>query len=289
MNRREFNRTVTALGFMSFNQLEAATSQFKSGNRAPLLFVGHGSPMNAIKVNTYTKKWQELGNTLQKPNAILCISAHWVTFGKTSVSTAVKPETIHDFGGFPEALFQVQYPSPGAPEIAHDLISLVNTPKIEAEPNYGLDHGTWSILKPMYPLANIPVFQLSIDYSRPPQFHFELGQQLLKLREKGVMIIGSGNVVHNLEKLNFRNPSAQPSDWAIEFDTIISEAISASDYKKVVQFRDLGALATLAHPTYDHFLPLMFILGLVQPTDKITYFNSSFDMGTIGMRSMIFS
>ena len=249
----------------------------------PILFVGHGSPMNAIEDNNFNRSWVELGQNLPRPQAILSISAHWLTKG-TQVTAMPRPRTIHDFGGFPEEFFRQQYPAPGSPELATEIREMDTSNSINQNLNWGLDHGTWSVLKPMFPLADIPVIQLSIDYSKPPQFHYELAKQLGKLRKQGVLIMGSGNVVHNLSQL--RSDEAVP-DWANEFDTKIAQWIETGDDESIVNFLKLGSLAQLAHPTHDHFLPLLYILGLKTKTDIPESFNAEFQLGSISMRSVL--
>lgn len=258
----------------------------KSSDKMPVLFIGHGSPMNAIEDNKYRRSWVELGKELPKPKAILSISAHWITQGSTKVTAMEKPRTIHDFGGFPNELYQQQYPASGSPSLANETIGMVKNPTIKPDSEWGLDHGTWSILLPMYSNADIPVYQLSIDYSKPPQFHFDLAIQLKTLRDKGVLILGSGNIVHNLGALNFSN---EPYDWALEFDSRIKSFIDNSNYQGVVNFQDLGSLAKIAHPSYDHFLPLIYTLALQEKDEVVRYFNDSFDLGSISMRSLVIS
>lgn len=259
---------------------------FKATAKMPLLFIGHGSPMNAIEDNQYRRSWQELGKVLPRPKAILSISAHWLTHGTTKVTTMEKPKTIHDFGGFPDELYQQQYPALGTPRLANETIGLVTNPSILPDLEWGLDHGTWSVLLPMYPNADIPVYQLSIDYSKPPQFHYDLAKQLKALRDKGVLILGSGNIVHNLGALNFSN---QPYDWALEFDSTMQSFIDSSNHQGVIDFQRLGSVSRIAHPSYDHLLPLLYILGLQGKDEVVNYFNESFDLGSISMRSLIIS
>jgi 4,5-DOPA dioxygenase extradiol len=253
--------------------------------RMPLMFVGHGNPMNAILDNSFSRTWKEIGKKLPRPNAILSISAHWITRDGTKVTAMEKPKTIHDFGGFPEELYAQQYSAPGSPQFAQETRQLVASPEIELDYQWGLDHGTWSVLKPMFPLADIPVYQMSLDYRQPPRFHFDLGRQLQKLREKGVLIIGSGNIVHNLAAMKW---NAEPYDWAIEFDKKISGWIEDGDDRAIVEFQNLGKLAAIAQPTHDHFLPLLYILGLRKKTESLEYFNSDFDLSSVSMRSMLF-
>jgi len=249
----------------------------------PMLFIGHGSPMNAIEDNEISRKWAAIGQQLPKPQAILCISAHWLTSG-TFVTSMEKPRTIHDFGGFPAELYQQQYPAPGSPELAESIIRLQHENLIKEDHDWGFDHGSWSVLKNMFPLADIPLLQLSIDYSKPPEFHFGLAQQLNILRERGVLIVGSGNIVHNLRQL--RN-SDDIQDWALEFDTKIANCIESGDDQSVVNFLKMGSVANMAHPTYDHFLPLIYTLGMKSKSDQHEFFNVGFQMSSISMRSVV--
>ncbi|MEY3450939.1 MAG: hypothetical protein RL711_764, partial [Bacteroidota bacterium] len=226
MKRRQFMDTLlTATGSMitlgAF--AESLGKQKNNDLLMPAMFVGHGSPMNAIERNAFSKTWQVEASKLPHPKAILCISAHWYTRG-TFVAISPTPETIHDFGGFPKALFDVQYPAPGAPDLAHFTKDLITSAKVQEDSEWGLDHGTWSILAQMYPMADIPVYQLSIDYTKPAAYHYQIGKELLALRQKGVLIIGSGNIVHNLGMLNFSQPDAA-YDWALEFDEKIKQYI----------------------------------------------------------------
>lgn len=227
-----------------------------------------------------------MGKALPRPQAILSISAHWITKG-TKVTGMSKPKTIRDFGGFPKALFDAQYPAPGTPEFANLTKELVTHSHIQSDDSWGLDHGTWSVLLPMYPLADIPVYQLSLDYDQPPAYHYEIGKQLNKLRDKGVLIIGSGNLVHNLGKVDWSGGN-KVYDWALEFDTKFTEWIKKGDHASVMNYQKiLGNTATMAHPSYDHLLPLFYILGLQQKNEHVTFFNDKFEMGSISMRSML--
>ncbi len=248
------------------------------------MFVGHGTPMNAIVQNDFHKKWQSLGSQLPEPQAILVISAHWLTNKLTKVTAMSTPKTIHDFGGFPQELFEQQYPAPGSPEMAKLTVNEIHSTVVHEDMEWGLDHGTWSVLKPMFPEAQIPVYQLSIDITKPIEFHYKLGKELRALRRKGVLIIGSGNIVHNLSKLEY---GKRPYDWAIDFDEKIKQFIDNRDFESVVNFHKLGNLTKLAHPTYEHLLPLMYTLGAIEDKESIEYFNDSFDLGAISMRSLL--
>ena len=276
---------------------QAGITALRPSARMPVLFVGHGSPMNAIEDNAYRRSWQQLGQQLlaraERPQLVLCISAHWITQGQGSWLTGMaQPRTIHDFGGFPDALFAQQYPAPGAPVVAQQLASQLHMPHsqqalgVDAD-GWGLDHGTWSVLKPMFPAADIPVVQLSIDYRRPSAEHFALGQQLQALREHGVLIVGSGNVVHNLRALQRTQSPLQAYDWAIEFDQMVTGLVERGDLARLGDFQQLGTVAQMAHPTYDHYLPLLYAAGAVHPGEVAQFFNADFQMAAISMRSMV--
>jgi len=250
------------------------------------MFVGHGNPMNAIEDNFYHKSWQALGKSLPRPQAILSVSAHWLT-NVTKVTAMSHPKTIHDFGGFPKKLFDQEYPAPGSPEMAAFTKEIVTASHIQSDENWGLDHGTWSVLLPMYPAADIPVFQLSLVYEQSPSYHYEIGKQLSKLRDKGVLIIGSGNLVHNLSAVDWSGGN-KVYDWAQEFDNKFTGWIEKGDHKSILNYQKiLGKTADMAHPSYDHLLPLFYILGLQQKNEKVTFFNDRFDMASISMRSLI--
>lgn len=253
--------------------------------RMPTLFVGHGSPMNAIEDTPYSRGWRELGARLPVPKAILVVSAHWMTRGVTLVHLKDHPVTIHDFGGFPDELFAQRYPAPGAPGYAEATIDLVKNHHIEPDERWGLDHGAWSVLIQMFPKADIPVFQLSIDLSRSPEEHFALAGELKALRERGVMIIGSGNLVHNLRAIAWGGGPAH--DWAEAFDARMAEAIGKGDYKSVVDAPKLGRIAQLAHPTFEHFFPALYPLAVADKADQLSFFNEGIDLGSISMRSFM--
>lgn len=256
-----------------------------SAHRMPVLFIGHGNPMNAIEDNPFTRTWREIGRRLPRPRAILSISAHWLTRSGTKVAAMAQPRTIHDFGGFPKELYEQHYPAPGAPEFAEQTRRLITVPEVTLDYGWGLDHGTWSVLLPMFPLADIPVYQLSIDYSQPPQFHYDLGSQLKALRQRGVLIIGSGNIVHNLPAMR---SGEQPYDWAVEFDRTIAAWIEGGDHHAITDFRTLGSLAAAAQPTHDHFLPLLYVLGVQEKTESLEFFNTAIDLSSVSMRSILF-
>lgn len=264
----------------------AILSDFPDTPRMPALFVGHGNPMNAIIDNDFSRNWQQLGESLPAPRAILCVSAHWMTRGISFVHVKERPRTIHDFSGFPGELFAQQYPAPGAADIAAATIGLVRSTHLKPDDRWGLDHGAWSVLIRMYPKADIPVFQLSLDLTKSPSGHFDLARELKPLREKGVLIIGSGNLVHNLHAIA---PNAHAYDWAEEFDARMTTALEQRDFRSVVEADALGRLTQLAHPTPEHFLPVLYPLGVADTKDELTFFNAAFDMASISMRSFVLS
>lgn len=268
-----------------------ALTALQPSPRMPVLFLGHGSPMNAIEDNAYRRSWQALGAEFgvkyPQPQLILCISAHWLTRGWWLTGMA-QPKTIHDFGGFPRELFDQQYPAPGAPEVAKAISSAITVPPVGLDMSeWGLDHGTWSVLKPMFPKADIPVLQLSMDYSRPPAEHLALGRQLKALRERGVLIVGSGNVVHNLRATRRDSSAMQAYDWAIEFDQMVGQKVEAGDFDALADFQKLGAVAQMAHPTWEHYLPLLHAAGAVAPGESVRFFNASYQAASISMRSVV--
>ena len=273
---------------INLKELSAATESLSKTEKWPVLFVGHGSPRNAIKDNTFTQSLTKLGYKLGKPNAILIISAHWQTEG-TYVSINPKPPVIYDFGGFEDTLYQVKYPAHGQPELAKETATLIKSTKVIHDEEMGLDHGAWTILKFLYPLADVPVFEMSMDYRKSPQIHFNLGQQLQALRKKGVLIIGSGNVVHNLRKADFYNENSQAPDWAIDFDQNLKKQINNRSFQSVINYQSIGSSASLSVPTNEHYLPLLYILGLSDSNDQIEHVIEGFQHGTISMRCILFS
>lgn len=273
-------------GMSTLSALESLGNHLAPSQRMPFMFVGHGNPMNAIEDNIYSQSWHALGKSITRPQAILSISAHWITKG-TKVTTNLKPKTIHDFGGFPKKLFDTEYPVPGSPEMAKLTKELVTYSHIQGDESWGLDHGTWSVLLPMYPAADIPVYQLSLDYDQPPAYHYEIGKQLNKLRDKGVLIIGSGNLVHNLRDIDWSN-SGKVFDWAKEFDSKFTDWMLKGDHASILNYQKLlGKTALMAHPSYDHLLPLFYILGLQQKNEQISFFNEKFEMASISMKSLV--
>jgi len=272
MNTQEFNNEIR---------------ENSNTEKMPVLFVGHGNPMYAISDNKYSKVWREMGKRLVRPKAILCVSAHWLTKG-TYVTMMENPKTIHDFYGFPDELFQVEYPAEGAKEFAGETIEKVKKVIVKEDYEWGLDHGAWSVLMNMYPEANIPVYQMSIDFGKPAAYHYELGKSLSFLRRRGVLIIASGNIVHNLRRVKWEE-NARPFDWAMEFDEIVKKNIEEDKPQVLVDYEKFGESAKLSIPTNDHYLPLMYTLGLREKDDEMEFFNDTVDMGSMSMRSVIFS
>lgn len=291
MDRKSFLKTIALLPLastaMKLNDLDKITSEYGLTENMPVLFIGHGNPMNAITDNIYSQSWAELGQKISMPKAILCISAHWLTNG-TAVTMANPPKTIHDFGGFPDELFAVQYPAPGAVDYAKMAISEITSTKVHEDFSWGLDHGAWSVLRNMYPKANVPVFQMSVDYGKPPIYHYNLAKELSVLRSRGVLIVASGNIVHNLGMVAW-GQAEKKFDWAIEFDAMVEKAIQDNNPAPLINYQKLGKIATMAHPTNDHYLPLMYAVGLRNKKDEFGFFNNTFDLGSISMRSVIFS
>ena len=257
---------------------------FSTSEKMPLLFVGHGSPMNAIEDNEYSREWKKLAAGIPEPKAILCISAHWETKG-TYVTVMEMPKTIHDFGGFPQALFDVQYPAKGDPLLAKEVQQQVTRTKVLNDEKWGLDHGCWSILKCMYPDARIPVIQMSLDYTQNAQYHYDLAKELTRLRHKGVLILGSGNMVHNLGRINWQYPQGG-YDWAEEMNHTFKKLISTNQHKELINYASLGKAALLSIPSPEHYLPLLSILGLKDAKDEVSFFNDKTLMGSLSMTSV---
>lgn len=268
----------------SLQSLKAALPE--QDEKMPVLFIGHGSPMNALEDNEFTRNWQKLAAEIPKPKAILVVSAHWLTDG-TYVSAVQKPETIHDFGGFPKALFDVQYPAPGDPALAKTIAEGVSSTTVGLDGNWGFDHGAWSVARPMYPAADIPMLQLSIDYEKPGEYHYLLAKELATLRKKGVLIIGSGNMVHNLRMVDFSNINAEKGyDWAIEINEVFKKKILDGDHAPLQNYLSLGRAAQLAIPTPDHYWPLLYTLGLQEKGEAATIFNDKAVAGSLTMTSV---
>ena len=287
MKRRTFVKN-SLLGLLAMNHLKDLknlSDTFAShSDKMPLLFVGHGNPMNAIEDNEYSNTWKALPDELPKPQAILCISAHWETRG-TYVTAMQKPKTIHDFGGFPQALFDVSYPVNGDPALAKEIQQVVTTAEVKPNEDWGLDHGCWSVIKRMYPHADIPVIQLSMDYTKPAQYHYNLAKELASLRNKGVLIVGSGNMVHNLGMVNWQNPNGG-YDWAEEMNSTFKKLIAANHHSELINYSGLGRAATLAIPTPEHYFPLLYVLGLKEEKEQVSFFNDKTMMGSLSMTSV---
>jgi 4,5-DOPA dioxygenase extradiol len=272
---------------MNLNDLQNISDHFSNTAKMPVLFLGHGSPTNAIEENQFVQGFRKAASEIPKPNAILCISAHWFTNG-TKVTAMSMPRTIHDFGGFPQALFDVQYPAPGSPELARETAELLKPVFVEEDHSWGLDHGAWSIIRHMYPEADIPVIQMSIDYSKPPQYHFDLAQKLNKLREKGILIIGSGNIIHNLRLIDWRNINTVGAgwDWAVEAREKTNNWLLDGNFKNIIDYHKQGISLQYAVPTPDHYLPLIYTLGLKTTSDELSLFNDELIGGSLSMTSV---
>lgn len=274
---------------MTLKDLYQQANSFASTDKLPLLFLGHGSPMNAIEDNEFSQQWQQLGNSLQKPRAIVCISAHWETKG-TFVTTNSHPETIHDFYGFPKELFAQQYPAAGSPELAKKIIHQIQDKHIEGTDKWGLDHGTWSVMKHIYPKADIPVVQISIDHFKDTAWHFELGRALSFLRSKGVLVVGSGNMIHNLRMIQVPENGFNAEyayDWAFELNDIMKQKINNNELQSLVDYRSLHKDATLAIPTPEHYIPMLYILGMKQEEERVQFFNDKVIAGSLNMTSFV--
>lgn len=248
----------------------------------PVLFVGHGSPTNAIEENEYSRAWADASGSIPRPRAVLCISAHWETDG-TQVTATERPGTIHDFFGFPRRLYEVSYPAPGAPELARRVMETVRGTGVRPDPDRGLDHGAWSVLRRMYPGADIPVVQLSLDRGKESAFHYGLGKELAALRREGILILGSGNIVHNLGLIAWEDTAY---DWAVEFDATMKRLILSGDHDAIVHYPELGRAARLSVPTNEHFLPLLYTLALREKGEGVRFFSDRVTLGSISMRSL---
>lgn len=287
MKRKQFLKSLLLLpagaAAMKLNQFHQSASELPASDRLPVVFIGHGSPMNAIEDNHFTKALASMAERWERPKAVLVVSAHWLTRGGTAVATSPKPETIYDFGGFPDELYQVKYEAPGSPAFAKQVIENVKSIQVHEDHEMGFDHGAWTVLKHIYPAADIPVFQMSIDYSKPPEWHFNLAAELKSLREKGVLILSSGNIVHNLRMVTF-NDFSQKYDWAIEFDEYVKGRISAGDYSSLVNYQNYGRAAQLSVPTNDHYLPMLYSLGLLDKKEEVKFTYEEVLGGSISMR-----
>lgn len=296
MNRKSFIKSLAMLplaGTVSrLSALEQATASFETTELMPVLFVGHGSPMNAIEDNVFSREMKAMGKKLPRPKAILMVSAHWETKG-TYVTAMEKPETIHDFGGFPKELFETQYPAPGSPWLAEETQKTITSTPVGLDYRWGLDHGCWSVTKNLFPAADIPVIQLSLDYSQGPRYHYDLARQLYALRKKGVLIIGSGNMVHNFgyvtlapgHENDFNYPFGH--DWALEANETFKKLILAGEHDALINYKTYSKATSLAAPTPEHYLPLLYTLALKDKTDQISFFNDQAVAGSFTMTSVL--
>ncbi len=291
MKRTDFLKILGLVPFaglgMKLNDLTKVSEAFPLTEKMPVLFLGHGSPMNAIEENEFVKGFRDIAKTIPTPNAIICVSAHWFTKG-TKVTAMEMPKTIHDFGGFPQALFDVQYPAKGSPSLAQETKILLSPTAVELDEKWGLDHGAWSVIKHLYPEANIPVIQLSIDYNKSPQQHYELAQQLSSLRNKGILIIGSGNIIHNLRMVDFANAHKDNYgyDWAVEARLTINNYLLEGNYQPLIEYHKQSKAFQLAIPTPDHYLPLIYSLGLQEKGESVQLFNDKLLAGSLSMTSL---
>jgi 4,5-DOPA dioxygenase extradiol len=272
---------------MKINEINNMTNSFNNTEKMPVLFLGHGSPMTAIEENEFVTGFRNIGKTIPKPNAILCVSAHWETKG-TFVTAMEKPRIIHDFGGFPQALFDVQYPASGSPELAKETKSLIQKTDVGLDDKWGLDHGAWTVIKHLYPNANVPVIQMSLDYIQAPQYHYDLAKELSSLREKGILIIGSGNMVHNLGMIDWEklNEIDYGYNWALEANEKMKRFILSNDHQQLINFKSQGKAFQLAIPTPEHYLPLLYALALKEENENITFFNDKPVGGSLTMTSV---
>ncbi|SNS48222.1 4,5-DOPA dioxygenase extradiol [Tropicimonas sediminicola] len=265
--------------------LQSLRDRLHASDRLPVVFLGHGNPMNAIEDTAYSRSWSDLGRTLPRPQAILVVSAHWMTKGTTLVDVSAMPRIIHDFYGFPQELYAQQYPAPGNPELARDVVALLSSHHAQEDDSWGLDHGAWTVLKFLYPGADVPVFQLSIDMSQDLDWHLQIGRTLSELRDRGVLILGSGNIVHNLRALS---QTGTTPDFALEFDSLFAERLTERNLGALADRKGLGSLLHQAHPSVDHYLPALTIAGASDERDELTFMNDSFDLGSVSMRSFVF-
>ena len=285
MNRNEFIKSSGLLLLSTMIDLKSfgnVMNENSSTSKMPVLFIGHGNPMNALYDNPFTRSLNKLGKEIPKPKAVLVVSAHWLTHG-TFVHSSPAPKTIHDFGGFPKELFAVEYHAPGSPEMAKQTKENIHSTTVHLDTDWGLDHGAWTILKHIYPLADVPVFQLSIDANKPTQYHYDLAKQLASLRNKGVLIIGSGNIVHNLGRVSWEDSTAK-YDWSIEFDEKVKSYLTNHQHQELIDYEKMGNAALLSVPTNDHYLPMIYAIALQEKNEQIIQTYESIEMGSISMR-----
>ena len=290
MRRKHFIKTILkgAIAMTTLSAFRSFTNNLGEQEQImPVLFIGHGSPMNGIEDTEFSRRWSQMAKEIPTPKAVLVVSAHWFTKG-TQITAMDFPKTIHDFGGFPQELFDVQYNAPGNPVLAKETASLLHSAHVELDHDWGLDHGTWTVVRHMYPEANIPVLQLSIDYTRGPQYHYDLAKELQALRKKGVLIIGSGNMVHNLRMVAWDrlNDPEYAYDWAVKMNDKFKELILTGDHKPLINYSSMGREAMLAIPTPEHYLPLMYTLGVKNNKDGISFFNDKAVGGSLTMTSV---
>jgi 4,5-DOPA dioxygenase extradiol len=288
MQRKTFIKTIltAAAGMTTLSAFRSFTDKLETQDvLMPVLFIGHGSPMNGIEDNEFSQSWKKLAASMPVPKAILVVSAHWFTKG-TRITAMDFPRTIHDFGGFPKALFDVQYPAPGNPALAKETASLIKTSAVALDHDWGLDHGTWTLTRHMFPKADIPVLQLSIDYTKGPQYHYDLAKELLALRKKGVLIIGSGNMVHNLGMISWDMINGGGYDWAIQMNDTFKKHILSQNHQALIQYEKLGREGGLAIPTPEHYLPLIYTLALQTDKEEAVIFNDKAIGGSLTMTSV---
>lgn len=290
MKRKQFIQTLITgaagmTGLAAFNRFTDDLTE--QDQLMPVLFIGHGSPMNGIEDNEFSRRWSQMAKEIPTPKAVLVVSAHWFTKG-THITAMDFPQTIHDFGGFPKALFDVQYPAPGNPVLAKETASLIHSAEVGLNHDWGLDHGAWTIIRHMYPKAEIPVLQLSIDYTKGPQYHYELAKELYSLRKKGILIIGSGNMVHNLRMVAW-DKLDEPEygfDWALQMNNKFKELIGNNQHSQLINYQSLGREAMLSIPTPEHYLPLLYSLGLKNSKETVSFFNDKAVGGSLTMTSV---
>lgn len=268
---------------MNLHTLEQITAAHPRAERQPVVFVGHGSPMNIVRDNAFTRSLAELGARHGRPEAVLVVSAHWLTRSETRVAVNPAPPTIHDFGGFPDALYHIRYPAPGSPALAREAAAEVKSIQVHEDHEMGLDHGAWAVLRHIWPQADVPVFQMSVDYAKPPAFHYELGGELRRLRDRGVLILGSGNIVHNLRRLSPEENDPHAADWAVEFDSWAREKLANGDHAALTGYA-VQASARLAVPTNDHYLPMLYTLGALHKGEPVRFTHEGFQHASISMR-----
>lgn len=290
MKRKQFLKLATTgvIGMSTLSAFKNFTDSLSEQEQLmPVLFIGHGSPMNGIEDNEFSQRWAQMAKEIPVPEAVLVVSAHWFTRG-THITAMDFPETIHDFGGFPQALFDVQYPAPGNPGLAKETATLIHSAEVGLAHDWGLDHGTWTVVRRMYPEATIPVLQLSIDYTKPPQYHYDLAKEIYALRKKGVLIIGSGNMVHNLRMVSWEkiNTPGFGFDWALKMNDTFKELITSGTHDKLIKYESLGKEALLSIPTPEHYLPLLYTLALQGKGDNVSFFNDKAVAGSLTMTSV---